>query len=177
MAGIAGQSSGVVRGDDLRKILRLGGVSFVTADAKHGRVGKLGNHRARVFRMVGQWSVTGLTSDIRVLAFALGLDLIRMASFTRLTASELDGPRADVAHGSCPKMAVLAKVRRDDGASDNKECYGAERQQQYYPDQVLRAAQKILHVQARKQFSDPMLWSRTLAPIRVVIVVYGKSDY
>jgi hypothetical protein len=157
MAGIAGQSSGVVGGDDLWKILRLGGVSFVTADAKHGRVGKLGNHGAWVFRMVGQWSVTGFTSDIRVLAFALGLDLIRMASFTRLTAGELDGPRTDVVHRRCPKMAVLPKVGRDDGASDNKECYGAERQQQYYPDQVFRAAQKTLHVQVRQQFSDPML--------------------
>ena len=56
----------------------------MTADAKHGRVGELGNHGAWVFCMVGQWSVTGFTTDIRVLAFALGLDLIRMASFTRL---------------------------------------------------------------------------------------------
>src|ERR1700692_3808308 len=104
--------------------------------------------------MLGQWSVTGFTTDIRVLAFALGLDLIRMASFACLTASELDGPFTDVVQRRWPKKTGLAKVGRDYGASDNQECDCAERQQQYYPIKCSVLRRKSF-MYAHQQLSDP----------------------
>ncbi len=127
----------------------------MAAHAEHGGVGKLWDHGAGIFDVPRQRTVTSFAPNIAVLAFIFRLHLIGMTSLTGLVAGKLDRTRSNVVHGCGPKVAVFAEVARDNGVSQKQECRGAQRQQQYYSNQMFRIAQKILHVYAGQQFSDP----------------------
>jgi hypothetical protein len=100
--------------------------------------------------------VTGLASDIDVLALVLCLHLICMAWLAGFAAGEFDRSRPDVVHRAGPEVAVLAEVARDHGMADEQERNGPQGQQQYYSNQMFRVSQKISHAMAGQQFGIPL---------------------
>ena len=122
VAGVASHSAGVVGGNYLRKVLWLGGVGLVTADAQHRGVDFRGLKRGGVVGMLGQWSVTGLARDMRVHALALHVEHIGVAAFTSLMAGEHHRFRGDVGNSRGPVVAVLSKgLGNKDPAQDQEQ--------------------------------------------------------
>ena len=99
----------MVRGGDLRKAFRLGGIRLVTADAQYGRVELRGLHR-RVIGMLRQWSVTRLAVDLRMPAALLLLQDIRVAAFAGLMAGEVHGPGSNLADRISAIVTVLSET-------------------------------------------------------------------
>ena len=121
MAGIAGQSGGVVGGSDLRETFRLGRVRFVALYTEHRRV-ELGRlHRGRIVGMLGERAVAGLTIDVRVLAVLFLVEDVGMAGLTSLMAREVDGAGSDLGHRGPAVVPVLSKTFWNQESADDQE--------------------------------------------------------
>jgi len=89
--------------------------------AQNRSIGKLGNDAAGILSVCGLRTMTSFASHILMPAFALHFCLVGMAGLAGFVPGEPDRARPHIIHRLRAKMAVLAKVGRDDGAPDHQE--------------------------------------------------------
>ncbi len=107
---------------DLRKIFRLGAVSFVATGAQDGGI-KLGRlHGARIVGMPDEGSVTGLASDSCMDALLLLVHHIAVANLTCLVTGEGDRSSCNFADRIAAEMPVLPKTAWHDRTAEDDKC-------------------------------------------------------
>ncbi len=103
--------------NDLRKLFRFGDVRLVATDTKHGCLQFRRLDRARIFRMLGQRSMTCFAIDARMPSFLFHFEHVGVAGFTSLVAGKGNRTGGDFGDGVTPVMAVLTKTARNKEAS------------------------------------------------------------
>jgi len=71
--------------------------------------------------MFRQWSVACFAVHVSMLAFALHIEHLAVASFASLVAGELDWPGCNLADGRAAIVPILSKAPRNDVVSNDKE--------------------------------------------------------
>ena len=89
--------------------------------------------------------MAGLTSHVRMLAFALGFGLVGVAGFAHFMTGELDWSRPDVIQGGGAEVSVLAKFRWDDRLPDQEEGHHSQDQEEGDTAQMFRGPKEVLH--------------------------------
>lgn len=117
----AGCAAGVFLGIHLREVLRLGGVGFVAADAKDGRVGFLWYQFAGVVGVVGESAMAGFATDSGVLAGLLHFEFVLMTHGAGVAAGEGDRAGGDLAESLGTVVAVLTETGGYDEVTDDYE--------------------------------------------------------
>ena len=121
MAGVAGQTTGVISSDYLRESFRLGAVGLVAAGAEDRGV-ELGRlDRGRVVGVFGLGSVAGFAGDHNVLAQLFLIDDIGVAGFTDFVAGVGDGAGSGFGYGVAAIVSVLAETVGHDGGAEHYE--------------------------------------------------------
>jgi len=151
MAGVAGDSTGVVCGHNLRKPLRLGAVGFMTAGADESRVQLGRGDGCGIVGMLGLRAVAGLACHHHMFALLFLLDNVGMAGFADCVAGKSSRPGCGLRDGSAAVVTVLAKAARNDCDPQNQE-YG----QQYYDDH--RKSDQMFYVLEQFRFPTPEPW-------------------
>ena len=121
MAGIAGQTAGVIGGSDLRKIFGLGRVPFVTTYAEYRRVKLRGLNRGRVVSMIGQRSVASFAIDVGVLAIFFLVKDVGMASLACFMACKVYGQCGDFAYRIPAVVPILSETFWDQETANDQE--------------------------------------------------------
>ena len=121
VAGVAGETAGVIGSVDLRESLRLGAVGFVAAGTDDGRVGKGGLHRGGIVGVLALSTVAGLAGNVGVSAKLFLIDDLGVTAFADFMSRETRRADGDLGDGISPIVAVLAKAFGDDcGAKDDE---------------------------------------------------------
>lgn len=138
MAGVAGQTTGVIGGDDLGESFGLGAVGFVAASAEDRGVqfGRL--DRGRVVGVFGLGSVAGFAGDHNVLAQLFLIDDIGVAGFADFVAGMGDGAGSGFRDGVAAVVAVVAETVRHDGGAQQDEGDQSDHHHSGQTDQVFR---------------------------------------
>ena len=111
----------MVRGNNLRKGLRLGRVGLVAADAEYGRIQLFRGHGGGIIRVPGQRSVARFAVDVRVFSVFLLLQDVSMAAFARLVAREIGWPGGDLRQCVAAIVPVLSKTLWDQERAEDQE--------------------------------------------------------
>ncbi len=122
MAGVAGETCGVIGRRDLREAFRLGRVGLVTAGTHHGRIQLCGMHRTGIVGVLGQGSVTSLASDHHMLAQLFLFHHVGMAGLAGLVPRKRDRSGRDLADRRTSVVTVLAKTVGHYRGPQNHEC-------------------------------------------------------
>jgi len=137
MARVAGKTSRVIRGRDLRESFRLGAVGFVTARAHQGRVQLRWRDRRGIIRVLRQSTVASLARDNDMSALLLLLDDFGMADLARFVAGVGYGPARGLSDRRPAIVTVLPKAPWHDRSTQDNECDQRDRHHRGQPDQVL----------------------------------------
>src|ERR1051326_5300766 len=117
MAGVAGQTTGVVGGDDLRECFGLRAVGLVAAGGEDRGV-ELGRlDRGRVVGVFGLGTVAGFAGDHNVLAQLFLIDDIGVAGFADFVAGMGDRAGSGFGDGVAAIVSVLAKTVGHNGGA------------------------------------------------------------
>ncbi len=112
VAGLAGETSGVLLRIHLGKILWLSRTRRMAAYTKHRSVELCRLHRARIVSMLSQRTVAGFTVDACMLARLLHLRNVGMASFATALTRKVDGASGDIANSRAAVMAIFSEALR-----------------------------------------------------------------
>ena len=110
MAGIAGNASGVISGDDLGECFRLGAVCLMATRTDYCRIRKLRLHGYGIVGMPGLRTVTGFAGNVSVTPEFLLIDNVGVAPFADLVAREGGGAGGDLSDGVAAVVTELAKA-------------------------------------------------------------------
>ena len=136
MALIAGHAAGMVGGNHLGEVARLGRVLFVAAPAEVGDVGQLRNVRRRIVGVLRQWPMTGFAGYVSVFAGSAGCGLVNMADNAGSLPGVGDGMLPDQGKRAGAIVAVLSKGLGDNSAAHHQEDRHAGQQNQGWANQV-----------------------------------------
>jgi hypothetical protein len=121
MAGVASETTGVIRGDDLRESFGLGAVGFVAARTKDRGV-ELGRlNRGRVVGVFGLGSVAGFAGDHNVLTQLFLIDDIGVAGFAHFVTCVGGRPGSGFRNGVAAIVPVLAETVGHNGGAEHYE--------------------------------------------------------
>jgi hypothetical protein len=123
MTGVTGEPSGVIRRGNLRKARRLGSVSLMTTSTHHGRVQLRRLHGTGIVCVLGQSPVASLARDYHMLAKLFLIHDLGVAGLAGIVPCKRNRPRRDLTDCRPSIVAILAETVRDDGGSQNYECY------------------------------------------------------
>ena len=121
MAGVAGETSGVIGGDDLRKSLGLGAVGLVTVRTNDGGVGQLWFYRGRIVSVFALGSVASFAGNVGVTTQFLLIYDVGVASLAGVMTRENWHAGSDLGDGCTAIMAILAKTLGDDSGAQQDE--------------------------------------------------------
>ncbi len=136
MAGVAGDSSGVIRDNNLRKALRLGAVGLVAAGTHHGCVQFLGLYRSGIIGVPGQSSVASLASNHHMLAKLLLVYDVGVAGLAGVASGKCNRSGRDLTDRRSSIVAILPKAVRYDGGAQNYECHQRDGDDGSQPNEV-----------------------------------------
>ena len=144
MAGIAGQTSRVLRCRDLREALGLGAVGFVAAGADDGGVELRRLQRCRIVGMFGLGAVAGFARNDHMLALFLLLDHVGVANLARIVAGKGHGPGRDFGDGVASIVSILPKTVRNDEGAQRDEGNQCDRYDGREPDEVFDVLEQFM---------------------------------
>ena len=121
MAGVAGNASGMIGGDNLRESFWLGAVCLVAARADDGRIRKLGLRGRGIIGMPALCAVAGFARNVGVPVELLLADDVGVARFAGLVTGEGRGAGGDLSDGVAAVMTVLAEAFGNDRAAQDNE--------------------------------------------------------
>ena len=100
----------MIRGNHLRKALRLRCVRLMAADTQYSRIELFGGHGSRIVRVLGQRSVAGLAVNVRVLAIFFLFQDVGMAPFAGLVSRKIHWPRGDFRQCGAAIVPILSET-------------------------------------------------------------------
>lgn len=161
MAGVAGESAGVIGCDNLREFFRLGAVGFVAAGTDHRAVGKNRLHRSGIVGVRALSTVAGLAGNVRVTAKFLLVDDVGVTAFADFMSSETWRPGSGLGDRVAPIVPVLAKAPGDDCGAKHDE---QKKRQQHHSTK----ADEMFDVLEQSCLSEPD-WESCSGALRHVI--------
>ena len=128
MAGVTGESAGMVCRHHLGKAFGLGAIGFMTTGAHDRRLKLWRGYGCGIVRMAGQGSVAGLAGYDHMLALFLLINDVGMADLARVMAGEGDRPGRSLRDRSPAIVSVLPEASGNDGGaqyrkSNHRDCY------------------------------------------------------
>jgi len=154
MAGVAGETAGVICRHDLRKILWLGAVGFVTAGADDGGVEFGWLERSRIIGVLGLRSVAGFAGDHDVLAEFFLVDDVGVACLADVMSGVGDRAGGRLGDGVSAVVSVLAKAFWNDGGTQDDECDECNHYHSDESDEVLDVFEQGLGSRARGRIAQ-----------------------
>jgi hypothetical protein len=121
MAGIAGQTAGMIGAGHLGERVGLGGVSLVATGANHGGVGQRRLYGSGILGVPGLRAVTSLTVKADMPAQLLLIDYIGMTAFADFVTGMGNRTGRDFGDGVTAVMPVLSERFRDDSGAQDDE--------------------------------------------------------
>ena len=143
MAGVAGESAGVICGCYLRKSFWFCAVGFVTARTDHGRIQLRRCDGCGIVGVFGLGSVAGFARNDNVLALLFLVNDVGMAGFTSIMTGEGYRPGCDLGDRSTAIVAVLPKTARYDGGAQDNERNQCNRHDDGEPDEMLGVLEHV----------------------------------
>lgn len=143
MAGVAGQSSGVVGGGDLGEGLRLGAIGFVTAGTNDSGIEFGGLHRGGIIGVFGLGSVASLASNDYVLAKFLLIGDVAMAGLAGVVPGEGNRAGRDFVKSRAAIVAILPKAVGHYGSAQNHEREQRDHDHDREPKQVFDVFEQV----------------------------------
>ena len=127
MTGIAGDPSGVIRRDHLRKALRFGSIGLMATGTYDGCIQLRRLHRAGIVRVLRQGPVASLASDNHMLAKLFLIHDVGMAGLAGIMPGKRNRPRRNFADRRPSIVAILPKTtwynsRPQDHESHQRDC-------------------------------------------------------
>ena len=144
MAGVAGETTGVIGSDDLGESFGLGAVGFVAAGAEDRGVELGGLDGGRVVGVFGLGSVAGFAGDHNVLAQLLLIDNVGVAGFADFVAGVSDGAGSGFRDGVAAVVSVLAETVGNNGGAQQNERDYRDRHHSGKTDQVFRVFEQVV---------------------------------
>src|ERR1035438_1848737 len=138
MAGVAGQSGGMIGRSDLRESLWFGGISLVTADVQSCRVQFGGLDGARVCDMICQRSVACFAVHMRMPAVLLFFQDIRMTILTGLVTAETYRTSGDFGVGIAAVVSILSEALRYQKCPHSYQGQADDGENRGQPEEVTR---------------------------------------
>lgn len=135
VAGLAGESAGVLFSIDLGEALGLRSAGGVTADTEIRRV-QFGGHDGWIVRMLRQGTVTGFTIHVGVLAYFFHFQNVCVTGLAGFMAGKVDGTGGDLADRVSAVMAILSKALGNDKVSNYKEDKEGDYEQKREPKKM-----------------------------------------
>ena len=121
MAGIAGQTTGVIGAGHLGEGVRLGRVGLVAAGANHGGIGQGRLYRSGIIGVPGLWAMADFAVKSGMPAQFLLIHYIGMAAFTDFVTGMGDRACCQFSDGVTAVVPVLAEGSgNDSGAQDDE---------------------------------------------------------
>jgi len=143
MAGVAGDSAGVIRGRDLGESFRLGAVGLMAAGTDDGRV-QLGRcNRCGIVGVLGEGSMASLAGDDHMLAQFLLIDDIGMTGLAGIVPGMGDRPSGNFGDRGSAVVPVLSKTGRDDGSAQHGKCQQRDNHDGSETDEVFRVFEQV----------------------------------
>ena len=121
MAGVAGETTGVIGRYDLGKSRGLGAVGLVTSRTDDGGVGQLWLYRGRIVSVFALCSVASFAGNVGVTAQFLLVYDVGVAGFTDVMSGESWRLCSNFGNGVAAVMAVLAEALGNDGRAQQYE--------------------------------------------------------
>jgi hypothetical protein len=143
MAGIAGESAGVICGRYLRESFWFCAVGFVTAGTDHDGIQLRRCDGRGIVGVFGLGSMAGFAGNDDVLALPFLINDVGMAGLTGIVAGEGYRPGCDLGDRSAAIVAVLPKTARDDGSAQDDERNQCDRHDDDEPDEVLCVLEQV----------------------------------
>ena len=137
VAGITGNSTRVICGDDLGKGLWFGAVGFVTAGADDGGVEFRRFDGCRIVGVFCLGSMASLAGDHNMLAEFLLVDNVGVASLANVMSSVRDGTGRGLGDGIAAIVAILPKTVGYDRRAQEDEGNQRDRDHDGKTNQVL----------------------------------------
>jgi len=117
MAALAGFAAGVIFGNHLGELLRLGRVGLMALGAKFGSVRQDRFGLARIIGVHGLGAMAGFAGDNNMFAGLEDFELILMTHFTCGAAGEGDWLGSDIVEGAWTEVTVFAEAGGDERVS------------------------------------------------------------
>jgi len=145
MALIAGHAAGMLGGNHLGEVARLGRVLFVAAPAEVGDVGQLRNVRRRIVCVLRQGPMTGFAGYVSVFAGGAGCAFVNVADNAGSLPGVSDGMLPDQGKRAGAIVAVLSKRFGDNRAAHHQKCGHTGQQNQGRANQMTSVPQQTAH--------------------------------
>ena len=143
MAGVAGDSAGVICRHNLRKALRFSAVGFVAAGTHNGRVELRRDNGRGIVGMLGLGSMAGFARYHYMLALLLLLNYVSMAGLANIVAGEGHGAGRDLRYGSAAIMPILPKAAWDYRSTQDDERNYPHCHHYSEPDEVFDVLEQV----------------------------------
>ena len=121
VTGVAGETSGVIGGDDLGKSLGLCAVGLATSRANDGGVGQLRLHRSRIVSVLALRFMAGLTGNVGMTAQLFLVYNVCVAALADVMPGKSRRAGGNLGDGGATVVAILAKALGNDGSAQQDE--------------------------------------------------------